>query len=1011
MATFLSNSAPQHTEDNLPALPPYLQSEAHLTAHLASRFHLNLPTAKLSSHAFVSFNTYTSSARNPDGSKDGSAMAAAEDMAARAWARLGSRGENQAVLFLGESGSGKTTLRSHFLSSILSLSSTPLSNKLSYAAFLFDALTTTKSITSPTASKAGLFYELQYDTTGSSHPTLIGGKLLGHRLERKRLAAVPIGERSFHIMYYLLAGTSAAEKHHLGLQESSHTPADAITHGFGHGNGQKRWRYLGNPTQLKVGINDAEGFQQFKSALRSLEIPRSDIAEICQVLATVMHIGQLEFATVESTAPAPDDSGGYSHEGGEQVTVVKNRDTLATIAAFLGVSVNDLETSLSYKTQTLHRERVTIMLDPTGARKNADELAQTLYSLLVSYIIEQVNQKVCAFEDGIGNTVSVVDFPGFAQSSSTTGSTLDQLLNNAATESLYQYTLKSFYEQQAEILEAEDIPVPPTSYFDNSDAVTGLLKRGNGLLSIVDDQMKRGKTDLQCLEALRKRFETKNMAIEVSEAYSKLPGSNFTSPNSQASFTVKHFAGEVEYPINGLLEDNADVVSGDLVNLIQSSRSEFVRSIFGQEALHTVAHPQEKTSVLQATLSSKPSRKPSVARRRGSVKPVRPRPSKAFVDDSDDGKKKTNPFRDRSTGPQSMSQGAAGEFLSSLSTMADALSNPNTNAYFVFCLKPNDRRIAKQFDSNCVRSQLQTFGIAEMSQRLKSIDFSVFMPFGEFLGQTAQDDFFVGSEREKAERFLADKRWPENEARVGSTGVLLSERCWAEIADVNKGAFPESRYRDNSLDDDRSGAVTPVPRLPGNDSRLHLLGTPSPGYHDDKAAGYFGRDLDARSDAGTAFVSGDMFRNFDTRQELAVKGNEKKLEEVDDVVVSGSRKRWVFLVWALTFFVPDFLIKSLGRIKRKDIRMAWREKLAINILIWALCAFVIFFIVLFPKLICPTQHVFSDEELSSFDGKSGKDAYVAIRGVVFDLSNFMQAHYPSIIPDSALEKYAGKGKF
>ena len=284
---------------------------------------------------------------------------------------------------------------------------------------------------------------------------------------------------------------------------------------------------------------------------------------------------------------------------------------------------------------------------------------------------------------------------------------------------IYQYTLKSFYEQQAEILEAEDIPVPPTSYFDNSDAVTGLLKRGNGLLSIVDDQMKRGKTDPQCLEALRKRFETKNMAIEVSEAYSKLPGSNFTSPNSQASFTVKHFAGEVEYPMNGLLEDNADVVSGDLVNLIQSSRSDFVRSIFGQEALQTVPHPQEKSSVLQATLSSKPSRKPSVARRRGSVKPVRSRPSRAFDDDSDDGKKKTNPFRDHSTGPQSVSQGAAGEFLSSLSTMTDALSNPNTNAYFVFCLKPNDRRIAKQFDSNCVRSQLQTFGIAEMSQRLK----------------------------------------------------------------------------------------------------------------------------------------------------------------------------------------------------------------------------------------------------------------------------------------------------
>ena len=65
---------------------------------------------------------------------------------------------------------------------------------------------------------------------------------------------------------------------------------------------------------------------------------------------------------------------------------------------------------------------------------------------------------------------------------------------------------------------------------------------------------------------------------------------------------------------------------------------------------------------------------------------------------------------------------------------------------------------------------------------------------------------------------------------------------------------------------------------------------------------------------------------------------------------------------------------------------------------------------LFPELICPHQYVFSNAELSSHDGQNGNTAYVAIRGVVFDLDNFKQAHYPSIIPDSALEKYAGKGK-
>ena len=233
-------------------------------------------------------------------------------------------------LLSGESGSGKTTVRSHLLTSLLNKSSTPLSNKLSLAAYVFDSLTTTKTATTPAASKAGLFYELQYDTASTVNPTLIGGKILDHRLERGRVANVPTGERNFHVLYYLLAGTSAPEKEHLGL-DTSGAPSGAKTAGVQ----QKRWRYLGHPTQLKVGINDAEGFQLFKTALRKLEFPRGEIAEICQVMASILHLGQLEFETSEDTTVTADDSGGFSHEGGQSVTVVKNKDILAIIAAFL----------------------------------------------------------------------------------------------------------------------------------------------------------------------------------------------------------------------------------------------------------------------------------------------------------------------------------------------------------------------------------------------------------------------------------------------------------------------------------------------------------------------------------------------------------------------------------------------------------------------------------------------------------------------------------------------------
>lgn len=314
-------------QQNLAALPAHSLSDTNLTSHIASRFHQHLPITTLSSQGYISVNTYNSAIKGPNGGKEGSAMGAAEELASRMWTRLGGRQENQAAIFLGESGTGKTTIRSHVLSNLLQYSSTPLSKKLSFAAFVFDSLTTTKSITTPTASKAGLFFELQYDTTSSIHPTLIGGKVLDHRLERSRVAMVPPGERNFHILYYLLAGTSPAEKEHLGLDLNG-----AITTGVANrtsvGNGLKRWRYLGHPSQLKVGINDAEGFQHFKTALRKLEFPREEIAHMCEVLAAILHIGQLEFMTSQSTTPAPDESGGYGAEGGEEITVVKNKETL-----------------------------------------------------------------------------------------------------------------------------------------------------------------------------------------------------------------------------------------------------------------------------------------------------------------------------------------------------------------------------------------------------------------------------------------------------------------------------------------------------------------------------------------------------------------------------------------------------------------------------------------------------------------------------------------------------------
>jgi chitin synthase len=117
------------------------------------------------------------------------------------------------------------------------------------------------------------------------------------------------------------------------------------------------------------------------------------------------------------------------------------------------------------------------------------------------------------------------------------------------------------------------------------------------------------------------------------------------------------------------------------------------------------------------------------------------------------------------------------------------------------------------------------------------------------------------------------------------------------------------------------------------------------------------------SEWGGVVSGGDMFSALPSQSHLSAQAMEKGFlsEVVEEVPTSGARKRWMFLVWMLTFYIPDFALRLFGpkNFKRKDIRTAWREKLAINYLIWLACAASIFVIAFFGNIICPKQNVFT----------------------------------------------------
>ncbi|KAJ2341363.1 hypothetical protein GGF43_006188, partial [Coemansia sp. RSA 2618] len=109
-------------------------------------------------------------------------------------------------------------------------------------------------------------------------------------------------------------------------------------------------------------------------------------------------------------------------------------------------------------------------------------------------------------------------------------------------------------------------------------------------------------------------------------------------------------------------------------------------------------------------------------------------------------------------------------------------------------------------------------------------------------------------------------------------------------------------------------------------------------------------------------------------------------DEIPDAPASTKRKVWLAFVWMSTWLVPSFALKFCARIKRRDERIAWREKVALCMIIFWSCAFVIFWIVGLGLILCPRQHVYSSAELQSHN--TAKDALISVRGEVFDIKDF-----------------------
>lgn len=82
---------------------------------------------------------------------------------------------------------------------------------------------------------------------------------------------------------------------------------------------------------------------------------------------------------------------------------------------------------------------------------------------------------------------------------------------------------------------------------------------------------------------------------------------------------------------------------------------------------------------------------------------------------------------------------------------------------------------------------------------------------------------------------------------------------------------------------------------------------------------------------GRGFGGGPPRQNKEGVLDAEGRPQETEGATVEEVASSRGRRFWVAMVWGLTFWCPSICLTHLGRMKRPDVRMAWREKVSFGV--------------------------------------------------------------------------------
>ena len=341
----------------------------------------------------------------------------------------------------------------------------------------------------------------------------------------------------------------------------------------------------------------------------------------------------------------------------------------------------------------------------------------------------------------------------------------------------------------------------------------------------------------------------------------------------------------------------------------------------------------------------------------------------------------------------------------------------SSRAWFQLCLHPSDDLPASlanrspqnlSWSAGSVSGQIRFWRLPEWANhRNKQLDFTADFDIDEFVDRYSRLGCQAG--RDGVESWIMERGWSNGEVVIGNERVWIRESAWWEAECM----------LDMKPDDAVAGGM-----MGGMMDNGYSVQTPAPLENPFYGGSQYGESRDnlvsrapslaAPSRLGAASMAPTAMRNASGGDYgLGHKGDDKHQDvtyygELDGDLADGKhvveepvtfgRRAWVAFAYALTFWIPAFVLKYVGRMKRPDVRLAWREKIALMFLIALMNGIVIFYIIFFGKLLCPnSDKAWNQKEVGYHQGDN--DWYVSWKGGVYDLTKFWKLQHS----DTAIE--------